>query len=231
VISPAGQGTIAAYKIGGEQLFFPNALTQYVGRLLESLLRSLGQQLNRLLRNLAVLELAQRERVERLRMALLEGSAIPHLSRLPVHGITVLAGFEIPSKMMLRFTPAVFGCAFKPVICKLNVQGLQIGKSVVLPNVPLRFKISLFRKLFVARQPLGASLQIQWHTFPVLIPERRREACHWVTVHGALLHQSQCQHKLAVIVGVHGCKESRGTNHQSLRRSPASPHPSHHFVA
>jgi tungstate transport system substrate-binding protein len=26
VISPAGQGTIAAYKIGGEQLFFPNAL-------------------------------------------------------------------------------------------------------------------------------------------------------------------------------------------------------------
>jgi tungstate transport system substrate-binding protein len=26
VISPAGQQTIAAYKIGGEQLFFPNAL-------------------------------------------------------------------------------------------------------------------------------------------------------------------------------------------------------------
>ena len=27
VISPAGQQTIAAYKIGGEQLFFPNALS------------------------------------------------------------------------------------------------------------------------------------------------------------------------------------------------------------
>jgi tungstate transport system substrate-binding protein len=25
VISPAGQAVIAAYKIGGEQLFFPNA--------------------------------------------------------------------------------------------------------------------------------------------------------------------------------------------------------------
>jgi tungstate transport system substrate-binding protein len=25
VVSPAGQGTIAAYRIGGEQLFFPNA--------------------------------------------------------------------------------------------------------------------------------------------------------------------------------------------------------------
>ena len=25
VISPAGQGAIASYKIGGEQLFFPNA--------------------------------------------------------------------------------------------------------------------------------------------------------------------------------------------------------------
>jgi tungstate transport system substrate-binding protein len=25
VISPAGQGVIAGYKIGGEQLFFPNA--------------------------------------------------------------------------------------------------------------------------------------------------------------------------------------------------------------
>ena len=25
VISPAGQSTIASYKIGGEQLFFPNA--------------------------------------------------------------------------------------------------------------------------------------------------------------------------------------------------------------
>jgi tungstate transport system substrate-binding protein len=25
VISPAGQASIAAYKIGGEQLFFPNA--------------------------------------------------------------------------------------------------------------------------------------------------------------------------------------------------------------
>ena len=28
LVSPAGQGTIAAYKIGGEQLFFPNALTR-----------------------------------------------------------------------------------------------------------------------------------------------------------------------------------------------------------
>ncbi len=26
VISPAGQSTIAAYKIGGEQAFFPNAV-------------------------------------------------------------------------------------------------------------------------------------------------------------------------------------------------------------
>jgi tungstate transport system substrate-binding protein len=25
IVSPAGQGAIAAYKIGGEQLFFPNA--------------------------------------------------------------------------------------------------------------------------------------------------------------------------------------------------------------
>ena len=25
VVSPAGQATIAAYKVGGEQLFFPNA--------------------------------------------------------------------------------------------------------------------------------------------------------------------------------------------------------------
>ena len=25
VVSPAGQGSIASYKIGGEQLFFPNA--------------------------------------------------------------------------------------------------------------------------------------------------------------------------------------------------------------
>ena len=25
VVSPAGQQTVAAYKIGGEQLFFPNA--------------------------------------------------------------------------------------------------------------------------------------------------------------------------------------------------------------
>ena len=25
IVSPAGQSTIAAYKIGGEQLFFPNA--------------------------------------------------------------------------------------------------------------------------------------------------------------------------------------------------------------
>ncbi|NQW92964.1 MAG: tungsten ABC transporter substrate-binding protein, partial [Polaromonas sp.] len=26
VVSPAGQGVIAGYKIGGEQLFFPNAV-------------------------------------------------------------------------------------------------------------------------------------------------------------------------------------------------------------
>jgi tungstate transport system substrate-binding protein len=25
IVSPAGQGVIAGYKIGGEQLFFPNA--------------------------------------------------------------------------------------------------------------------------------------------------------------------------------------------------------------
>jgi tungstate transport system substrate-binding protein len=28
VVSPAGQSTIAAYKINGEQLFFPNAHAQ-----------------------------------------------------------------------------------------------------------------------------------------------------------------------------------------------------------
>jgi tungstate transport system substrate-binding protein len=31
IISPAGQNTIAAYKIGGEQLFFPNAASKPAG--------------------------------------------------------------------------------------------------------------------------------------------------------------------------------------------------------